>query len=195
MSLKGVSTFWFKILLSLFFILIVFAGIKLSLLCPDYADSIIQGAATIALILTLLLMMFQYIDSRDPVVTFTLDPNPSFDYINGKQTMQLKVTMLNESNFDTRVWVDVNLRIDGTDSKEVGELYTGEKPWLLPGQGEIGNAVFSIYSIFDDQGKIASQDIRFNIVVKHQGYLWRTIKKLPQKWHYDKSKRIWVYDV
>ncbi len=200
MKIDGLPSPVIKFLLLLFFLLIVVVGFFYATKCNTYRDAIIQGTATIALVFTLMLMMFQYMDSRDPVITFSIEPNTRIEeYVNatGKKAWLLRtfVYLENKSNFDTIVWLNLNLQVDNRKSDEAGEHYTGVKPWTVAATAPVTGARFDLYSVVNPNANISASDIRVCVEIKYKGSFGRIIKKIPQRWHLDRNRKIWVYDV
>jgi len=200
MTFRGIPSFVVKLLIILFFLGIVAGGTFYAMNCYTYRDAIIQGASTTALIFTLLLMMFQYMDSRDPVITFSIVQVPKLEESTNAAGLRIWflrtfVQLENKSNYDTIVWLNLNLQIDKNKSDEAGEHYTGVKPWTVAATAPITGARFDLYSVINPIGNIAVGDIRVCVEIEYKGSFGRIIKKIPQRWHLDVSRRIWVYDV
>jgi hypothetical protein len=195
MKINGIPSFVVKLLIILFFVGIVVGGTLYAMSCYTYRDAIIQGASTIALVFTLLLMMFQYMDSRDPIVVFSIFPWPQIDQEQGKWFMRTFVFVDNKSNFDATVWINLHLLIDGKEAEEVKRCYAGKEPWAIPANMPVRGARFEIYSVFDTTGKLAPKPISMSIEVKYRGSFMRTVKKKSQKWHFDFARMQWIYDV
>ena len=200
MKIKGVPNLGFKLLIILFFLGIIVAGTSYAMNCYTYRDAIIQGASMIALIFTLLLMMFQYMDSRDPVITFSIVQVPRLEQSTNAAGLRIWflrtfVQLENKSNYDTIVWLNLNLQIDKNKSDEAGEHYNGAKPWTVAATAPISGARFDLYSVINQIGNIAVGDIRVCVEIEYKGSFGRIIKKIPQRWHLDVSRKIWIYDV
>ncbi len=194
----------FKVLVFVAILLVIGAATVLALNFPFYAEFIVQVAGTAVLAFTLLILVFDHIQSRDPVVSFTITPRPD----EGPE-MKTFVEMKNHSKYDTAVWVNLNLKVNGVAYKVGSPKYTGEEPWNLqaaqvvsgtrfePGEAiksQVGMDVPTIQALVA-QGKQEQPEITMDIRICCSASFWRRIRKPPQKWHFDFRRYKWVFDV
>lgn len=147
-----------------------------------------------------------YVDSKNPVISFVLDQVVGGD-------LKTYVKLRNHSNFDTSVWIDLNLKVKGDIVRVGAPYYTGETPWNLQAQQTIEGAHFipapdilnqkSItISELENQwksiklkNKEVNSIITVSVNIRYRGAMDKILTKPTLNWYYDFSNGKWIYQV
>jgi len=194
----------FKLLIAIVFALLIVVAVRLALGCLAYASLIVQAAEAFVLTFILLIGVFTYLESRDPVVSFYIEPTTP----DSGPELRTFVVMRNHSAFNTAVWVNLNLKIDGVIQKVGAPKYTGDEPWNLQAGFTVSGTRFEPGEAIKKQiGKDASTiknelatgaeppKITIEIKIWHTASLGTRVHKPVQKWHFDFKRYKWIFDV
>lgn len=97
----------------------------------------------------------------------------------------------NHSKYNLRVFVNLNLKIDGKLEACGGNAYTGKEGWPVT-SFQVINGHFNL------TGKFNLQSVRSIIIdldVSYQGDTGKIYKNPTQHWHFDIQEQVWVNDI
>ena len=147
-----------------------------------------------------------YIESRNPVISFLLDGVEGAD-------LKTYVRLTNHSAFDTAVWINLNLKVQGRLVRVGAPLYTGEESWNLQALQIIEGAHFIPMPEIRTQTTITTTDLDLShtsssltneernslltvsVDVRYRGAGDQILAKPISNWYFDFSKGKWIFKV
>jgi hypothetical protein len=147
-----------------------------------------------------------YIESRDPIISFLLDGVEGAD-------LKTYVRLTNHSAFDTAVWINLNLKVQGRLVRVGAPFYTGEESWNLQALQTIEGAHFIPMPEIRAQTTITITDLdlaykssnltdeernsllTISVDVRYRGAGDQIRAKPISNWYFDFSKGKWIFKV
>jgi len=147
-----------------------------------------------------------YMESRNPIISFLLDGVEGAD-------LKTYVRLTNHSAFDTALWINLNLKVQGRLVRVGAPFYTGEESWNLQALQTIEGAHFIPMPEIRAQTTITTKDLdltyrssnltdeernsllTISADVRYRGAGDQILAKPISNWYFDFSKGKWIFQV